>query len=283
MSSFKVAFCALLCVAGVCTPRSAIRAEGLAITWSSFNSAGAVKVAATQNLLSYSVGQGVAGAVSDSSLIGLLGFWAGETPVPVVIQRLADAKMLDDGTLVSIAGRVASSAAGEYDGFLYIQDPDRTSGIRVAAPLSALQGVARGSIVNVIGRLGTTANQERQIVGPVVVVTGSTTPPRPYTMRGTAVGGGGLESVFNQTGPTGGKGTNNVGLLIRTFGRVVATVPGFAVLDDGSRQFRVDTSFGCAPTSGQYLTVVGVSSLYFSGETLWPQLLPRNAADLSPQ
>ncbi len=59
--------------------------------------------------------------------------------------------MLSDGTFVSIAGRIATSAYGDFAGFFYIEDSGRASGVRVAVSPSAIAGLERGSVVNVIG------------------------------------------------------------------------------------------------------------------------------------
>lgn len=71
---------------------------------------------------------------------------------------IAEAKSLADGAMVRITGAVVT-AGGAFTGCVYVEDSDRSSGIRVAGNLPAM---VEGSAVTLIGSLGT-ANGERTL------------------------------------------------------------------------------------------------------------------------
>lgn len=254
--------------------------SGYQVSLHSVNCGGGV-VAGGSYRLDSSVGQSAAGFVCNASSLHWAGFWAGEVPNPVVALTAAAAKMHPDGTWVSLAGRIATSAAGDFAGFFYIEDPYRTSGIRIAVPPAGIAELARGGVVNVIGTLGTTADDERQIVAPIVIVTSTSQPLGPLGMPNRSLGGGDLGDPVRQFGVTGGNGLNNIGLLIQTWGRVVAAEAGYVQIDDGSGPVTVDTTgLAVQPHQGSYVSVIGISSLYRSGSDHFRLVLPRNASDV---
>ncbi len=253
------------------------------INWYSTNSGGGTSSGGGY-VLSGSIGQSVAGYAENAQMKHWIGFWVGDSGSATVVSKISDLKTLDDGTLVSFAGKIATSADSEYSGFFYVEESDRSSGIRVAAASGAVPALMRGSVVNVIGKLGTTAAGERQIVGPSVIIAGSTTPIAPLFMTNKAVGGGAFGSPpAGQYGVTGGAGTNNVGLLIRTSGRVTGTDGGFLLIDDGSgTPVRVDSSMLAAPPAvNDHVTVIGVSSLHKPASDRLRLVLPRDDADVA--
>lgn len=92
--------------------------------------------------------------------------------LPVTVEPLeqpatiADCKSYADGTLVKLSGKVASSASGDFEGHFYVQEPDRSSGIRV---ISQASGIKVGDNVSMVGRLGSLSG-ERTITSLEVVV-----------------------------------------------------------------------------------------------------------------
>ena len=95
-----------------------------------------------------------------------------------------------DGTLVSISGEIATSAINDFGTFFYVEDSHRVSGIRVDVPPAVVANLARGSVVNVIGTMSTAGNGERQISGPMAIVTGTSAPLTPLGMLNKIIGGG---------------------------------------------------------------------------------------------
>jgi len=250
------------------------------IDWYSINSGGGVASSASYTL-NATVGQPVAGFSTSSGNLHWIGFWAGDLPVPTAVSSISAAKLLVDGTYVSIAGQLATTAATDFTGFFYIEERDRHSGIRGAASDAAIAGVARGSVVNVIGTMGTTDSGERQLTGPMVVLVYSDTPLGPLGMPNRSLGGGSLPF-----GPAvkNGVGLNNVGLLVSTWGYVSAISGSDMLITDGSGDnVRVSVA-GLAnlPSQGDYVTVIGISSVTKFGADTLPYLLPRTRSDIQP-
>jgi len=275
---------------------SAACGQGYKIDWYSINSGGGA-MSGGGFVLNGSAGQSTAGQASGSSILHYIGFWVPEhegepPPEPVVVDSPAEAKLQPNGTLISISGKIASSAAGEFDGFFYMQEEDRSSGIRVAVSLGDIPGLIRGSVVNVIGTMGTTAAGERQITGPMVVIASSTTPPDPLAMINRSIGGGDAGvPPLGQYGVSGSSGLNNIGLLVKTWGRVTYVDPamGFFYMDDGSG---LNDGFGypgvrisieglaTIPQVNEYLVVTGVSSMFTPGTGRHRLILPRSTYDM---
>lgn len=196
-------------------------------------------------------------------------------------------KLSVDGTLVSVIGVPVTAA---FDGFFYVETPDRACGIRVVQPSA---GVSSGDLVQVAGSVKTNSDGERYIDASQVTEAG-TLSLSALTMRPAALGGGDwFTSVFpglGQEGVTGGHGLNNIGLLVRTFGTVVATEPGFVYISDGSgvptgetapTGLKVSLPAGvAAPPSGSFVLVTGISSCYKSGNSVYPLLLVPDTASI---
>ncbi len=251
------------------------------IDWYSLNGGGG-EASGGGYKINGSIGQSVAGFTSNTTFLHWVGFWAGETRSPIVVTDIGALKKYADGTYVSIAGKIATSSEADFDGFFYMEDASRASGIRVAAEAAGVAGLLRGSVLNVIGTLGTTPAGERQITGPVVIITGTTTPLAPLGMTNRSVGGGNLGTPpLGQYGPTAGFGTNSVGLLVRTAGLVTGVEAGFVTIDDGSgTPVRVGVhNLAAPPALDDYVTIIGLSSLDKPGADRLRLVLPRDDAD----
>lgn len=146
--------------------------EGFRIDWNSVNAAAGVVQGGGYSLAS-SVGQAVTGFVMNPQYLHWIGFWSAEVSTPTAASCIGSVKTLPDGTYVAIVGKVATTSAADFAGFFYVEEQDRTSGLLVITPLSN-PDISRGSIVNVIGTLGTTLSGERFITGSIVVVAGGT-------------------------------------------------------------------------------------------------------------
>lgn len=138
---------------------------------------------------------------------------------------VSTSKTKPDGTSVRAEGWLVSAVFA--DGF-YMQSPDRSTGIRVTG--SALPAV--GDVVAVAGKLTTDAG-ERVIAATGVDLLDHGQQIDPLGVTNKAIGG---RSDGHNLGVTGGVGTNSLGLLVRTTGRVVAVDEANAKLwiDDGS-------------------------------------------------
>lgn len=145
----------------------------------------------------------------------------------------ASVKQSADGAPVDLRGRIVTAGFVTTDGCVYVEDPDRQSGIRVATTQT---GFAVGDIVDISGAMGTrilsTRPAERQISGATLTKTGFTNPLRPLAMTCMTVGGSADGLV---PGVQGGLGLNNMGLLVTIFGKVTYKAGSYIYVDDGSR------------------------------------------------
>lgn len=181
-------------------------------------------------------------------------------PVPVTISELAG---LTDGAKVRIANAVLTSASGMlYDRF-YAEQANRLCGI--CLPFEHIpSGWSEGNVVTIAGRLQT-VDGERSVKNPTFTLTGNRTPLQPLMMSTGAVGGAG---IFNKPGVTGGRGANNLSLLITVYGRVTSTGWTYFYVDDGAGKLdgsgltglRVITDQLNAPPPGSLVRVTGMSS-----------------------
>ena len=88
------------------------------------------------------------------------------------------------------------------------------------------------------------------------------------------------------------RGLNNIGLLVKTFGRVVSSEADEFYVDDGSGfdygdpnvpGLRVTVPAGTsAPAVGSYVAVTGISSCYKDGADLYRLLRVREQTDILP-
>lgn len=270
------------------------RADGYKLDWKVVPSGGGSGTS-TSYTLSATVGQPAAGFAQGTGQLHWIGFLTGEMTNPVVLPGIHAAKLMPDGTFISLAGRIATSGIGDFVDFFYVEELSRVSGIRVAAPPSAVSGLSRSSVVNVIGTLSTTPNDERQISGPIVIVASTADPLAPLSMANASTGGGdtpGQLGVWRwQTAREDDRWVrkwlpspdlNNIGVLIQTWGKVTSTGAGFMEIDDGSGPVRVDTTTLASPPGvDNYVIVIGVSSLYKAETDHRRLVLPRGDGDVS--
>ncbi|MCX8053227.1 MAG: hypothetical protein N3B12_05415, partial [Armatimonadetes bacterium] len=117
------------------------------------------------------------------------------------------------------------------DGCIYIEEPDRTGGVRVVTN----EDVGVGDVVDVYGTVDTLTISgqpaERQIRGTVNLVPVPRAPVKPVGMTCKAVGGG--PTPYSR-GVVGGAGLNNIGLLVKIVGRVTDKISNYLWVDDGS-------------------------------------------------
>jgi subtilisin family serine protease len=184
----------------------------------------------------------------------------------LVTTSVSQVKGNQTGT-VTLTGKVVTAGKPELGGFMYIQEPDRTSGIRIN--LGTVQTDSDiGSVVTVTGAIGLSGANERVITNPTITTTGSYTGRlAPISLSNRDVGGEALNAYT--PGVTGGTGLNNLCLLVRTFGRVTEIGADYFKMDDGSalddgsgvKGIKVFVGGLTLPTStSQYAVVTGISS-----------------------
>jgi len=205
---------------------------------------------------------------------------------------ISSAKALADGTNVFVTGIVtAQFPVGQPSNEFYIQNSSRSAGIRVISS----SPVSLSDEVQVEGSMATSGG-ERVVNGTAVIVLRSgITAPKPLAMNNRKVGGGAYgrqgavlnNSITNEYST----GLNNIGLLVRSWGRVQYVEPGgtYFYMDDGSGL--KDGSGNCgirvaiaglpAPSTGSFVLVTGVSGTTVINGKIVRLLRPRHVSDLS--
>ena len=179
--------------------------------------------------------------------------------------KMSEVKLLSDNTQVDLLGQKVAALFGD-GGCIYVEQTDRSCGIRVVASGS---GLAIGDTVNVSGRVTTLKpdsihGSERQITSPSVTWVSSGAPLQPLGMNCEAVGGAVIPP--NVPGVAGAVGINNIGLLVKIAGKVTLVLGNYVYVDDGSNIADVPGRTGVmvesptAPTviPGNIVSVTGI-------------------------
>ena len=175
------------------------------------------------------------------------------------LRTIVEIKRERDGERVAISDVVIS---GAFDGFFYIEQQDRVAGIRVVWPTS----VPMNHVVSVSGFLETRNGVERQIRADGVTV-GDPDGIEALGMGNRSLIGGNFE--YNAGPPASGQmgkvgtGPNNIGLLIRTWGRVIPATASSFVIEDGSGvgPTVILPAEVTPPAEGRFVRVTGISSI----------------------
>ncbi len=193
-------------------------------------------------------------------------------------ESLPRLKNLPDGRTSGVCGVIVSAVFPEG---LYVQDSTRTCGMKVIGS----QNVSVGSVVNVVGDLATVSG-ERVLQNAVVSVTGSTQPPKPLAMTNKSIGGTAIPP--NIPGVVDAIGPNNVGLLVKTWGRVIEVGTNEFWIDDGTRRSGIGGREGVKvlaygvgiPSLNSLVAVTGISGTELNGSVIYPVLKPRSNNDV---
>lgn len=196
------------------------------------------------------------------------------TGQPVPIDRIMTVKYFPDGAWVRISCKVVTAGTLDFAGAFYVEEPDRSSGIRVEPIDLAVEPISRWQIVSVTGYLATVGG-ERAIVNATVELCGGIKMLRPLAMSNLRLGGGPVGRFTLGVYPSG-TGPNNVGLLVTSYGRVTWVSPDRKsfYIDDGSElqdgsghkgvcvslEGLADGNVIVPPHVGAYVSVTGISS-----------------------
>lgn len=168
---------------------------------------------------------------------------------------IGQAKLLENGVTAQISGGVVTAV---FDDCLYIEQADRSSGIRVligGAPVSV------GNLIDVTGVVTTVGGEKQLINASITAVYGVSGQVAPLGIAVPRLGGGAVNGVPSNVPK--GSGLNNVGLLVRTWGSVVSADASSFVLDGGSGVVTAvwTTAGSVMPTTGSFVAVTGISCL----------------------
>lgn len=181
---------------------------------------------------------------------------------PLVVTA-SSAKSQKDGTKVGCPALVSTIVLDENVG--YAQEWDRSAGIR-------LEGAAlsESMLIEVIGTVATTTGGELYLSGCVFRAK-ELAEAGPLGMSNRSIGGG---ACGRQQGIAGASGLSNIGLLVRTCGRITRTDIDYYYVDDGaglwdgtytSGERNIGIKVRCDPgayVEGDYIVVTGVSSCW---------------------
>jgi len=204
-------------------------------------------------------------------------------PLPSV----AFAKTRADGTPVTVVHSTATCGKDVYGTFSYTEDWDRIAGIKIVSSDS----VPMGQSIELKGTIRTT-DGEREIVASEVRLKGSRTVPGAFAMNNRWLGGANWRydpaTGTGQRGVMNGLGLNNIGLLVRVWGKIVERDSGSPVT-----WFRIDDGVGvkvkCVVPLGikvepswVFVAVKGISSSEMVGAELHRLIRLRDQADITP-
>lgn len=210
------------------------------------------------------------------------------------VSGISAAKLINDGSGVVLPPMVVTAGTNQLKDKFYIEDIEQISGILVQLPANSDVEVHPGDIVRVCGQMGTSESGERQITNPLVIIesTGNSVPD-PMAIVQRDLGGQSLGAYT--PGVVDGRGTNNIGLLVQTVGKVTAIDPAnsYFYIDDGSA---IEDGFGSIgirvlydcladgntivpPQQNSYVRVTGLSSTVKLSGNIYRAIRLRDQAD----
>lgn len=199
--------------------------------------------------------------------------------------NLSSAKTIHDTDPVVAS---AYTVTAKFPDCFYIESADRTTGIKVISSAPATEG----SRVRVDGTM-TTVGSERCIQATNVRRVDDL-PVSPLGFLNKFLGGIKFGSDPNtQVGVSDGFGLNNIGLLVRTWGKVTQIGTDYLYIDDGSglkdgtltgTEKNVGVRVICDPAghkNGDFLTVTGISSCFETASgRIAARVLTRRGSDV---
>lgn len=178
----------------------------------------------------------------------------------VASEPVGSTKQQPDGAAVILDYKLVTHSLG--GGAFYVQDDNRTSGIKVVAGETAVvpEGAVRaGDRISAEGTIWTEPTGERYVAaGSCQVICRDEAMPSPLGMSAAWLGG----SVFGPAARgTRNCGLSNLGLLVRVCGKVLEVGPGCFYFETGSgganSVARVVSDFSAEV--GQFVMVTGIS------------------------
>jgi len=211
---------------------------------------------------------------------------------PQIVPGIAAARLTPSDSLITVLAKPVTAGTNELAGVFYIEEPDRSAGMRVLWNKSA---VPRGLYAAVSGLVKTVGGE--RVIEAQAVCTGETIPEPvgPLGLVNRSLGGSSPDPLVPQIDDS--CGAYNVGLLVKTWGEVTAVggdwfyVDDGSSLDDGSGSDGLKVALaglsmppppGTMPDVGDYVAVTGLSSCESQavGGSVVRLLRPRNAADI---
>jgi len=192
-----------------------------------------------------------------------------------VAATIAQARQASEGTEVSLTDVLVSAGTDQLTGRFYIEDRVKLQGIKVAWSGT----IHEGDVVSLVGTVDTVSGERQVTASSVSVVSTGGPGPTPVAVVPTPLGGVANGRV---PGVTKGKGLNNIGLLVKTWGRVKSPGSGCFYLDCGRSTLQKVVCPYSLPTAEAYYAVTGISSCTSPAEGAVSLLLVRKTGDMVP-
>jgi len=187
------------------------------------------------------------------------------------VPNIKAAKSLPTGSLIVLRGKIVTAV---FAGYFYIEEADRSSAIKVVS--NALVHV--GDVVDVTGVIGTSDGERQLTTGSVTAMGVASDPLRPFGMRGDVLGGAALGGA---PGITGAVGTNNIGLLVKTWGKVTSVTSDYFYIEaKPGTTVKVKSGALTEPALNKFVAVTGISSCEVSSGAVCRAIVPRQQTDI---
>ncbi len=196
---------------------------------------------------------------------------------PTIRPTIGVARQDADPVHVVLDGNIVTA---KFNGEFYIESADRSAGIRVESD----QTVDLDQEVTIDGYTGQDG-YERVIMNIAPIVIMGIGHIKPVLFKNSELGGSNDPVVY---GPSGGNGLNNVGLLVKTFGKITNVGATYIDIDDGSAVPGVASQVGVRVTvssphsfaRNSYIFVTGISTLIPDGSNLRRSIRTRSNSDV---
>jgi len=169
---------------------------------------------------------------------------------------ITSAKQKTDGASITCANVIVT---GVFGNMFYVQDVNRVGGIRVQTT-TAMPAI--DTVVTVYGTIQTIASTGERYIQATKIDSAASGSAGSLGMTNKSLAG---------SAATGGAGLSNVGLLVRTTGRVSGVNAGTKTwnIDDGSGVLVKAYYYGTSlPAESNYVTMTGVCSLELVGSDI---------------
>jgi len=257
--------------------------DGIRDVAPSFNSGGVSVPAEARRSDNYmivdSLGQFVVDTSTSGGVVLESGYWHSEvTTTPV--ETVAIAKATENNKLIQLGSPdkpvVVTVSPGMFTDRFYVEQPDRSSGIAVSFGEGLGMSLIPGNRVWILGTLNT-VDGERVIQYAAPTFVFQSDPLGALFVNNSWLGGSDLNLLTK--GIENAAGLNNLGLLVKTCGRVgkIDSAGTYFYINDGSNLSdgtKTDgednigvraAGDGRSYTSGQFVTVTGISSCFIDG------------------
>ena len=188
------------------------------------------------------------------------------------VPSITAAKSMPSGSLIVLRGKVVTAV---FSGYFYAEEVDRSSAVKVISGVI----VHVGDVVDITGVVGTYDGERQITTGSVLAMGVAAQPLGPFGMRGDALGGAPIGP--NIPGITGACGANNIGLLVKTWGKVTSvTTDYFYIESKPGTSIKVKSGALTEPAANKMVAVTGISTCEVTSGAICRAIIPRQQTDI---